>query len=134
MNIPPGTNIGMVVEGDAYFSDKFDECLKKSITELDAKIKYLEDCRRKVRSSFLRHPSVRNFVASWIPLLVLCLMPLTMAIGIAIYAWLFFVYLPLLCLMTHRRRGLVDALGFIKEEIKKVKAARAAKIAIALQT
>lgn len=125
------TNIGMVVEGNAYFVADFPRYLAMSAEQLDSTIADLQQTRREILGRFLRHRTVSWFGASIAGLcLAIIFTPYgrpSLAYGIATFAWLIGAVLPSMYLMIKQREDLLNALTLLKAEIKKAKAARVTK-------
>lgn len=124
-------NIGLLVEGNAYFAADFSRYLAMQPTELDDTIHHLQQLRQQTFSRFIRHRTVHWFGGSCA---VLCaaiianpLKQPSSGLAIATVAWIVVALLPSLYAMTKKREDLFNALALLKEEIKKAKAARATK-------
>lgn len=124
-------NIGMVVEGDAYFVADFPQYLAMQPAALDETIGNLQALRRQTFSRFIRHKTVPWFSSTC---LVLCAAIIanpshqpSRGLGIATLIWTVIVVLPSLYIMIKQREDLFNALSLLKAEIKKARAARATK-------
>jgi hypothetical protein len=124
-------NIGMVIEGNAYFIADFPRYLAMQPDQLDETISHLQQLRRQTFSRFIRHKTVPWFGASCAVLVgAIIVNPSqqpSLGLGIATLAWIVGAVLPSLYVMTKQREDLFNALTLLKEEIKKAKAARATK-------
>lgn len=125
------TNIGLLVEGNAYFVADFPRYLAMQPAELDETICSLQQLRRQTFSRFIRHRTVPWFGGSCAVLCAAIIVNPSQqpspGLAIATLAWIVAAFMPSLYVMTKQREDLFNALALLKEEIKKARAARATK-------
>lgn len=124
-------NIGLLVEGNAYFVADFPRYLSMPPKDLDETIRSLQQLRRKTFSRFIRHRTVPWFLGSCVVLAAAIVSnPWSRSSEThawATLAWIICVVVPSLYVMIKQRRDLFNALTLVDAELKKAKAARATK-------
>lgn len=130
MSCNPEINIGLLIEGNAYFG-AFNRYMALPRPDLESEIDRLQSIRSETYSRFIKHRTVTLLGISCSMLIAAIIaMPVEHQSPVWIVTiglWSTFGVMPMAIWMNHERADMFNALQLLKREIKMAKAARATK-------